>query len=101
MSKGHQTDAYWRVKKDTLETRQCSIKQSVLHCSMGSLVFMSTHIKKLINEFKLLSLPANSVQLEYIMNLTSIGLNSTLHPMSEFTGGGLNLIVCQFVDWIF
>lgn len=30
--------------------------------------------------------------------LTSIGLNSTLHPISEFGGGGLNLIVCQFVD---
>lgn len=33
--------------------------------------------------------------------LTSIGRNSTLHPISEFGGGGLNLIVCQFVDWIF
>lgn len=33
--------------------------------------------------------------------LTSMGLNSTLHPISEFGGGGLNLIVCQFVDWIF
>lgn len=33
--------------------------------------------------------------------LTSMGRNSTLHPMSEFGGGGLNLIVCQFVDWIF
>lgn len=33
--------------------------------------------------------------------LTSIGLNSTLHPISEFGGGGLNLIVCQFVDCMF
>ncbi len=32
---------------------------------------------------------------------TSMGRNSTLHPMSEFGGGGLNLIVCQLVDWIF
>lgn len=31
-------------------------------------------------------------------HLTSIGRNSTLHPISEFGGGGLNLIVCQFVD---
>lgn len=30
--------------------------------------------------------------------LTSMGRNSTLHPISEFGGGGLNLIVCQFVD---
>lgn len=27
-----------------------------------------------------------------------MGRNSTLQPMSEFGGGGLNLIVCQFVD---
>lgn len=28
-------------------------------------------------------------------------LNSTLQPIGELTGGGLNRIVCQFVDWIF
>lgn len=27
-----------------------------------------------------------------------MGRNSTLQPMSEFGGGGLNLIVCQLVD---
>lgn len=32
---------------------------------------------------------------------TSILLNSTLQPIGEFTGGGLNRIVCQFVDCIF
>lgn len=32
---------------------------------------------------------------------TSILLNSTRQPMGESTGGGLNLIVCQLVDWIF
>lgn len=32
------------------------------------------------------------------VRLTSMGRNSTLHPISEFGGGGLNLIVCQFVD---
>jgi hypothetical protein len=30
-----------------------------------------------------------------------VGLNSTLQPMGEFAGGGLNLIVCQFVDCMF
>lgn len=29
---------------------------------------------------------------------TSHGLNSTRQPMVEFGGGGLNLMVCQFVD---
>ena len=33
--------------------------------------------------------------------LTSIGLNSTLHPMGESGGGGLNLMLFQLVDWIF
>ena len=33
--------------------------------------------------------------------LTSVGLNSTLQPIDELGGGGLNLIVCQLVDWIF
>jgi hypothetical protein len=28
-------------------------------------------------------------------------LNSTLQPMDEFGGGGLNRNVCQLVDWIF
>lgn len=32
---------------------------------------------------------------------TSHGLNSTLHPMVEFGGGGLNRMVCQLVDCIF
>lgn len=32
------------------------------------------------------------------MILTSMGRNSTLQPISEFGGGGLNLIVCQLVD---
>ena len=32
---------------------------------------------------------------------TSIGLNSTLHPMGEFTGGGLKRTVCQLVDCMF
>lgn len=32
---------------------------------------------------------------------TSMLRNSTLHPMGESTGGGLNRIVCQFVDWMF
>lgn len=27
-----------------------------------------------------------------------MGRNSTLQPISEFGGGGLNLIVCQLVD---
>lgn len=30
--------------------------------------------------------------------ITSMGRNSTLQPISEFGGGGLNLIVCQLVD---
>ena len=33
--------------------------------------------------------------------VTSVGLNSTLQPIDELGGGGLNLIVCQLVDWIF
>ena len=33
--------------------------------------------------------------------LTSIGLNSTLHPMDEPGGGGFNLMLFQLVDWIF
>lgn len=32
---------------------------------------------------------------------TSMLRNSTRQPMGEFGGGGLNLRVCQFVDWIF
>ena len=32
---------------------------------------------------------------------TSMLRNSTRHPMREFKGGGLNLKVCQLVDWIF
>ena len=32
---------------------------------------------------------------------TSVGLNSTLHPIDEFGGGGLKRNVCQLVDWIF
>lgn len=32
------------------------------------------------------------------MIITSMGRNSTLQPISEFGGGGLNLIVCQLVD---
>ena len=32
---------------------------------------------------------------------TSIGRNSTRQPIELFGGGGLNRIVCQFVDWIF
>lgn len=31
----------------------------------------------------------------------SMGLNSTLQPIGELTGGGLNLTVCQLVDWMF
>lgn len=30
--------------------------------------------------------------------VTSMGRNSTLQPISELGGGGLNLIVCQLVD---
>lgn len=30
--------------------------------------------------------------------ITSMGRNSTLQPISELGGGGLNLIVCQLVD---
>ena len=30
-----------------------------------------------------------------------MGLNSTLHPIGESGGGGLNLILFQLVDWIF
>ena len=30
--------------------------------------------------------------------VTSVGLNSTLQPIDELGGGGLNLIVCQLVD---
>ena len=33
--------------------------------------------------------------------LTSRDLNSTLHPMLELRGGGLNLILCQLVDCMF
>jgi hypothetical protein len=33
--------------------------------------------------------------------VTSVGLNSTLHPMGELGGGGLKRMVCQFVDWMF
>ena len=36
--------------------------------------------------------------LKQVMLHTSIGLNSTLQPMEELEGGGLNLIVCQLVD---
>ena len=32
---------------------------------------------------------------------TSVGRNSTRHPMSVPGGGGLNLSVCQLVDWMF
>ena len=32
---------------------------------------------------------------------TSSGLNSTLQPKVESGGGGLNLMLCQLVDWIF
>ena len=32
------------------------------------------------------------------LSLTSVGLNSTLHPIEELGGGGLNLMVCQLVD---
>lgn len=32
---------------------------------------------------------------------TSQGRNSTLQPIELVGGGGLNRIVCQFVDWIF
>ena len=32
---------------------------------------------------------------------TSMLLNSTRQPIGEFTGGGLNRIVCQFVDCMF
>jgi len=35
------------------------------------------------------------------VSCTSITLNSILHPMSLFGGGGLNLSVCQFDDWMF
>ena len=31
-------------------------------------------------------------------SVTSVGLNSTLQPIGEQGGGGLNLIVCQLVD---
>jgi hypothetical protein len=31
----------------------------------------------------------------------SHGRNSTLQPIGELGGGGLNLIVCQLVDWMF
>ena len=37
----------------------------------------------------------------YSVNWTSIGRNSTRHPIGELGGGGLNLRVCQLVDWIF
>ena len=30
-----------------------------------------------------------------------MGLNSTLHPIGESGGGGLNLMLFQLVDWIF
>ncbi len=33
--------------------------------------------------------------------LTSVGWNSTRQPILLFTGGGLNLIDCQFVELIF
>ena len=32
---------------------------------------------------------------------TSMLRNSTRQPMGEFGGGGLNLNVCQLVDWMF
>jgi len=32
---------------------------------------------------------------------TSVGRNSTLHPMLVPGGGGLNLSVCQLVDCMF
>jgi hypothetical protein len=32
------------------------------------------------------------------VNCISQVLNSTLHPISELGGGGLNLTFCQFVD---
>ena len=35
------------------------------------------------------------------VSCTSIGRNSTRHPMGEFVGGGLKRTVCQLVDWIF
>lgn len=35
------------------------------------------------------------------VNWTSILLNSTLQAMDELGGGGLNLMVCQLVDWMF
>jgi hypothetical protein len=33
--------------------------------------------------------------------VTSVGRNSTRQPISLLTGGGLNLIDCQFVELIF
>ena len=30
-----------------------------------------------------------------------MGLNSTLQPIGEFGGGGLNRMLCQLVDWMF
>lgn len=44
---------------------------------------------------------AKSAWLLSAKKFTSIGLNSTLHPMLLLGGGGLNLMVCQLVDWIF
>jgi len=35
------------------------------------------------------------------VHCTSIDRNSTRQPIGELTGGGLNRIVCQFVDWMF
>jgi len=36
--------------------------------------------------------------LRHYFTLTSSGRNSTRHPMDEFGGGGLNLMLCQLVD---